>query len=104
MKTFKDILEPLIDSFEIENNEYKIVVNTDDKMIYAIPQDQKKGELMADILEKIGEMKMGIEILFGKQIAYGVPTISYLDRDGSVINIVRDKDKKKVTLSWIKGR
>ena len=104
MKTFTDILEPLKDKLTYENNEYRLVVNTDDKMIYAIPQDQEKGELITDILTFVGEMKPRMEVLFGKQPVHGVPTTTYLDRDGSIINIIRDQEKKQVIFSWIEGR
>lgn len=104
MKTFKDILEPLKDRLAYDNNEYRLVVNTDDKMMYAIPQDQKKGELITDILAYVSEMKPEIELLFGKRQVHGTPTTTYLDRDGSVINIVRDNEKKQVIFSWIVGR
>lgn len=104
MKTFKDVLEPLKDKLTYEKNEYRLVVNTDDKMIYAIPQDKEKGEIITEILAYVSEMQPEMELLFGKRMVHEVPTTTYLDRDGSLINIVRDKEKKQVIFSWIEGR
>lgn len=103
MKTFREIIEPLKDNLSFVNNEYVLVVNTDEKMIYAISQDQEKSEIMSKIINGISSMDSK-DVLFGRDKRYGIPTSTYIDRDGSIINIVRDKDKRQVTLSWTMGR
>lgn len=100
MRTFKDIIEPLKDKLIEGPGKYTLVVRTDDKMMYALPEDKELGDTMTSILNEISSMESGIELLFGKRVDSGIPLTTYLDRDGSVVDIFRDKSNKSVTLCW----
>ena len=100
MRTFKDIIEPIKGKMTCVGNEYRLVVRTDDRMIYAIPEDQEMGEIITMIIGEIDKMKPKIEVLCGSRNDHGIPTFTYLDRDGSVIDVVRDGENKRVILSY----
>lgn len=89
---------------KVKDGEYKIVVNVD-KSFYPISDiDREKGNATTEILDKLSDLYKDKKVLWGKQVAYGLPTSTYLDNKGAIINVIRDCEKGVVVLYWIKPK
>ena len=73
---------------------------TTDKMLPLTPLDAEKSNALADIMEILDDECQKKNVLWGKQMAHGLPTATYLDRDASILNISRDTSNHKVVAEW----